>query len=433
MEDFKLQQYVLKGGRDLKLFLTYDHTDPTLTSKFSVVLAPSENRTGFGTVITAQQVDEFFNDSRFKPFLEGYARPLLHFLATQGWLFRTFEQQGGLIFLTRLQYSSNLVKNIEDADAMITLGCSQTYLAAVARQRELILAGHLKRQLPQFTVIATSFNPKAVYNLYPDGCMSNSELIMLDRNFHRYPFAFRIPYPTAIHTTNGTKLSYFGVVFKFSYRPNLLSFYGTIKSAGPFQELTEARSGIIERLSTAAKSLSLQVKTVGTNIKRIFLNPFVASDGSHEDLLGNRLERKALHGQLFALSLYFESEFCFHPPGDSKMRRGVYDSIIVGCIPVIFESTKSVYASVFDGILFNEMNVQFHDVYWVINPDESATFLFEKMLIAVTSGETSKRREVLRRVSEYFHYAQDDNSSDAFSLTLAAIKHYIQSKQHNRP
>ena len=36
--------------------------------------------------------------------------------------------------------------------------------------------------------------------------------------------------------------------------------------------------------------------------------------------------------------LYLDSVFCLQPPGDSVCRRGVWDSLFSGCIPVTFPS-----------------------------------------------------------------------------------------------
>ena len=37
------------------------------------------------------------------------------------------------------------------------------------------------------------------------------------------------------------------------------------------------------------------------------------------------------------LSIYKRAKFCLCPPGDDPARKAVFDAIISGCIPVIFE------------------------------------------------------------------------------------------------
>ncbi|KAG7544108.1 Exostosin-like [Arabidopsis thaliana x Arabidopsis arenosa] len=43
------------------------------------------------------------------------------------------------------------------------------------------------------------------------------------------------------------------------------------------------------------------------------------------------------------LDLFQDSEFCLQPPGDSATRRSVFDSLISGCIPVIFTPYTAYY------------------------------------------------------------------------------------------
>ena len=38
-----------------------------------------------------------------------------------------------------------------------------------------------------------------------------------------------------------------------------------------------------------------------------------------------------------ALNMYRHSVFCLNPPGDSPTRKGLFDSILAGCIPVVFD------------------------------------------------------------------------------------------------
>eukprot|EP00457_Paulinella_chromatophora_P003780 gb/GEZN01003788.1/.p1 GENE.gb/GEZN01003788.1/~~gb/GEZN01003788.1/.p1 ORF type:complete len:588 (+),score=28.14 gb/GEZN01003788.1/:169-1932(+) len=51
------------------------------------------------------------------------------------------------------------------------------------------------------------------------------------------------------------------------------------------------------------------------------------------------------------LALQAKSKFCIHPPGDSHTRGAFYQSILVGCIPIIFEQSLLSYNRVWHGIL----------------------------------------------------------------------------------
>ncbi|XP_044487704.1 xyloglucan-specific galacturonosyltransferase 1 [Mangifera indica] len=43
------------------------------------------------------------------------------------------------------------------------------------------------------------------------------------------------------------------------------------------------------------------------------------------------------------IDLFMESEFCLQPPGDSPTRKSVFDSLISGCIPVLFDPFTAYY------------------------------------------------------------------------------------------
>ncbi|XP_068650792.1 probable xyloglucan galactosyltransferase GT20 [Aristolochia californica] len=43
------------------------------------------------------------------------------------------------------------------------------------------------------------------------------------------------------------------------------------------------------------------------------------------------------------IDLFMESEFCLQPPGDSPTRKSVFDSLVAGCIPVLFDPFTAYY------------------------------------------------------------------------------------------
>ncbi|KAI3707009.1 hypothetical protein L6452_25164 [Arctium lappa] len=43
------------------------------------------------------------------------------------------------------------------------------------------------------------------------------------------------------------------------------------------------------------------------------------------------------------IGLFTESEFCLQPPGDSPTRKSVFDSLVAGCIPVVFDPFTAYY------------------------------------------------------------------------------------------
>ena len=43
------------------------------------------------------------------------------------------------------------------------------------------------------------------------------------------------------------------------------------------------------------------------------------------------------------MDLFIHSEFCMQPPGDSPTRRSIFESMIGGCIPVLFDPYSAYY------------------------------------------------------------------------------------------
>ena len=50
-------------------------------------------------------------------------------------------------------------------------------------------------------------------------------------------------------------------------------------------------------------------------------------------------------------NLYLNSTFSLQPHGDKETRKGFYHSILLGCIPVIFENNLTVYKQIFSNII----------------------------------------------------------------------------------
>jgi hypothetical protein len=62
--------------------------------------------------------------------------------------------------------------------------------------------------------------------------------------------------------------------------------------------------------------------------------------------------------------LYLNSYFSLQPHGDKKSRKGFYHSLLLGCIPVIFDDNYNIYEKVFNGI------VNLEDIAVILNKNE---------------------------------------------------------------
>lgn len=49
--------------------------------------------------------------------------------------------------------------------------------------------------------------------------------------------------------------------------------------------------------------------------------------------------------------IYLDSYFSLQPHGDKKTRKGFYHSLLMGCIPVVFENNYQIYEKIFNGLV----------------------------------------------------------------------------------
>ncbi|KAL0725064.1 hypothetical protein Bca4012_039663 [Brassica carinata] len=119
-----------------------------------------------------------------------------------------------------------------------------------------------------------------------------------------------IPHPTYFHPKTDYDITSWQSKMISKHRRNLISFAGGARPGNP----NSIRSTLIEQCTLFSDQCR-------------FLN---CSDGSCD-----KPEN--------VIKLFQDSEFCMQPPGDSPTRRSVFDSLISGCIPVIFDPYTAYY------------------------------------------------------------------------------------------
>jgi len=96
--------------------------------------------------------------------------------------------------------------------------------------------------------------------------------------------------------------------------------------------------------------------------------------------------------------------FCFEPGGDSPYRKGFYDAMLAGCIPVIFSLQNELVAPWFvpKGV--------------AVRLSESAytngTFKALDVLRSIAPEEIRRRQSILREHGHRLQYAVDDNGDE---------------------
>jgi len=127
--------------------------------------------------------------------------------------------------------------------------------------------------------------------------------------------------------------------------------------------------------------------------------------GSYVDIIESDVYRDTIQ-------LYLESTYCLQPPGDSPSRRGIFDALVSGCIPVVF----------------GEDSVQYPDYFGVGNlavvsvPNRAA---LRRHLAGIGDAEIDKRRAAVVKLIPRLVYGRLGHDSGGFGVAFRAMRDRI--------
>ncbi|CAA0312197.1 unnamed protein product [Arabidopsis thaliana] len=139
--------------------------------------------------------------------------------------------------------------------------------------------------------------------------MKNPTKLLIERN----PWEVNdiaIPHPTYFHPKTDTDIAIWQNKILGKPRRSLISFAGAARPGNP----ESIRSILIDQCRLSPNQCR-------------FLN---CTDGGCDKSES-------------VIELFRDSEFCLQPPGDSPTRKSIFDSLILGCIPVIFDPYSAYY------------------------------------------------------------------------------------------
>lgn len=137
------------------------------------------------------------------------------------------------------------------------------------------------------------------------------------------------------------------------------------------------------------------------------------------------------HDPIRYMKSMLQSTFCFQPPGDTPTRRSTFDSILAGCIPVLFEdqSAKSQYTWHLPEEEFGEFSI--------FIPKENVVYGELKImdfLMAIPSWKVRKMREKVLEIMPRIIYRSHGGSpglrakEDAFDIAVDGTMKRIKSR-----
>ncbi|CAH8391170.1 unnamed protein product [Eruca vesicaria subsp. sativa] len=126
------------------------------------------------------------------------------------------------------------------------------------------------------------------------------------------------------------------------------------------------------------------------------------------------------------IDLFQDSEFCLQPPGDSATRKSVFDSLVSGCIPVLFDPFTAYYQ-------YSWHLPEDHRLYSVyINQDDLKAKKLNviKKLMSVTLREREDMRNyIVQEILPGLVYGDSTSKferfRDAFDITMDSLFHKI--------
>ncbi|KAJ9555375.1 hypothetical protein OSB04_009989 [Centaurea solstitialis] len=119
------------------------------------------------------------------------------------------------------------------------------------------------------------------------------------------------------------------------------------------------------------------------------------------------------------IGLFTESEFCLQPPGDSPTRKSVFDSLVAGCIPVVFDPFTAYYQYPWHLPEDHEKYSIFVDKEEV---REKKVNVVEKLMKVGVKERDDMRRYIVYELMPRLVYGDQDAKfemfQDAFSITI---------------
>lgn len=140
--------------------------------------------------------------------------------------------------------------------------------------------------------------------------LQNSTKLLVERNIWDNDM-MAIPYPTSFHPTTDADIRAWQATVRTSERMIFASFAGSCRN----RDMNGTVRGEVFQQCANSSICNLVVCT-------------------HE---------RCVRQPQTITGLYLRSVFCLQPPGDSVTRKGIFDSLIAGCIPVLFDEKSALY------------------------------------------------------------------------------------------
>ncbi|KAK7254672.1 hypothetical protein SO694_0001045 [Aureococcus anophagefferens] len=224
------------------------------------------------------------------------------------------------------------------------------------------------------------------------------------------PHLHSVPYPSSIHASRSTRTPPWAVGAG-AHGASLASFVGETRAA------EHLYAGVRPKLIADCKA--------APNAACRVYGPHAANR------LGERgpyakVRGRQKWGHFCGLEeTYARATFCLEPGGDSPYRKGFYDALATGCIPVVFGAFNARVAPWFvpRGVV-----VELNETAYLAGDLDVLAFL-----AAMPADEVSRRQELLAAGAVKVQYALDDVPGDAVETLLRGARRAALDLERARP
>lgn len=200
-----------------------------------------------------------------------------------------------------------------------------------------------------------------------------------------------VPYASAIHWHEKMKqLPWTSNRWK-DVRVGLCVFWGDGKMQ--WRHSTRLRTVITNQISNSNSNNSNNNKTQSGNKKCSRYGPIGGRSGYHLSA--------------FDFKVYMNHTFCLHPAGDTETRKGIFDSLLLGCIPVLFSPDLLYKVYSWHFTLEESRNIS---VYIPANDVISNVTNVVDFLANISDSEISIKQAAIERIAPRLQYSMPPTS-----------------------
>lgn len=229
-----------------------------------------------------------------------------------------------------------------------------------------------------------------------------AQKIIFERN--KKQFIFHIEHPIPIpYLTGFYKIINSNDTFK-NKRKYLLSYIGGTWRGPKNNKNQPVREITINELNNYSNL------TKNNLYKQLFYAPFIST---------SRLQEKEYGWKdgiftVKSIEIYFDSIFSWQPKGDTPTRRGFYEALLLGNIPIISYSSYLIYKKLLIGEKIKESVIVLEDKYFF-----DGNYILD-YLISITQDEINERQQNIINLSNHLQWNLD-LSNNAFTDIITNI------------